>query len=89
MTREEMEAKVRESYEVWNRHDAAGVAAYLHPDCVFHDNSRELRGRDQAQAAAQAYFDAFSDVHTSWCRCTWTATPSFRNGAAPVLTTAS
>lgn len=58
-----MEAKVRESYEGWNRHDAAGAAAHLHPDCVGHDNSREWRGRGQAQAAAQAFFDAFSDLH--------------------------
>lgn len=63
MTREEMEAKVRETFEAWNRQDAAGTVEMIAPDCVYLDNDLEIRGRDAIQAAAQAYFDAFPDLH--------------------------
>ena len=63
MTREEMEAKVRSGFDAWNRHDAAGAMEDIAPDCVGYDNNREMNGRDAMQAAAQAYFDAISDLH--------------------------
>ncbi len=63
MTRDEMEAKVRDNLEAWNRQDAAGTVEMIAPDCVYVDNNTEIRGRDAMQAAAQAYFDAFPDLH--------------------------
>src|SRR3954469_14007924 len=63
MTREELEAKVRENFDAWNRHDAAGAVGMIAPDCAGYDNNREMHGRDEMQAAAQAYFDAISDLH--------------------------
>lgn len=63
MTREEMEAMVRESVEAWNRQDAAGTVEMVALDCVYRDNNTEIRGRDAMQAATQAYFVAFPDLH--------------------------
>ncbi len=63
MTRDEMEAKVRDTYDAWNLHDAAGVVEMCAPDCVLYDNAREIRGRDGIQTMAQDYLDAFPDLH--------------------------
>src|SRR3954454_3276454 len=62
MTREEMEAKVRAGYDAWNRHDAAGTVADIADDCVAYDNANQMNGPGEMQAAAQTYFDAFSDL---------------------------
>jgi steroid delta-isomerase-like uncharacterized protein len=62
MTRDQMEAKVRQNFAAWNRHDAAAVAELMAPDATLHDNARELRGREEIQAMAQGYFDAFPDL---------------------------
>src|SRR3954454_340400 len=63
MTRDEMEAAVREGYEAWNNHDAAGTVWLCAPDCDRRDNNREMHGIEEMKAAAQAYFDAFPDLH--------------------------
>jgi steroid delta-isomerase-like uncharacterized protein len=63
MIREELEGKVRDNLEAWNRQDAAGTVEIVAPDCVYIDNNVEMRGREAMQAAAQAYFDAFPDLH--------------------------
>src|SRR4051812_42881498 len=63
MTREEMEATVRETFDAWNRHDAAGTVARIADDCVAYDNANQMNGPTEMQAAAQTYFDAFSDLH--------------------------
>jgi steroid delta-isomerase-like uncharacterized protein len=63
VTRDEIEAKVRETYDAWNRHDAAGVAQTYALDCVLRDNARETSGRDGIKGLAEDYLDAFPDLH--------------------------
>jgi steroid delta-isomerase-like uncharacterized protein len=63
MNREELEQKVRENYDAWNRHDAAGTVEIIAEDCVSYDNNTEMHGKDAMQAAAEAYFGAFPDLH--------------------------
>lgn len=62
MNIDELEAKVRDSYKAWNRHDAAGCVAMLAPDCLLCDNGRPVSGREAIRARMQAYFDASPDL---------------------------
>jgi steroid delta-isomerase-like uncharacterized protein len=62
MTREEMEGAVRQGYEAWNHHAAAGTVAMCAPDCVFMDNFHEMHGIEEMKAGAEEYFEAFPDL---------------------------
>lgn len=62
MDRRELEAKVRETFKAWNRHDAAGCVEMLAPDCVLCDNGQPVQGREAIRARMQAYFKAFPDL---------------------------
>jgi steroid delta-isomerase-like uncharacterized protein len=58
-------AAVRKSTELWNAHDAKGVAALLSEDYVLESDTlpAPVRGRKATADMVQMYLNAFPDLH--------------------------
>ena len=63
MTREEIEARIRDGFDAWNAHDADRVVAlYAEGGVMVLPSGEEVRDRGAMRAAVQQYFDAFPDL---------------------------
>ena len=64
MTKDEVTAKVRRSFEVWNSHDAEGQAQFYTSASTVRDSGdpdNAAKGQDAIVARARTILDGFSD----------------------------
>jgi steroid delta-isomerase-like uncharacterized protein len=67
MSRREMLERADAALAAWNRGDAAGVVANMAEDVIWRDVALglPLQGTAALEEAAQAYMDAFPDLHVT------------------------
>src|SRR3954451_11203940 len=66
MTKDEVAAKVRQTFEVWNRHDAEGQAQFYTSTATVRDSAdpdNAAKGQDAIVARARMILDGFSDAN--------------------------
>ena len=65
MTKDELAAQARQSFDPWNAHDAEGVASFYSNLAIVRDSAdpdNEAKGRDAIVARAQMILGGFSDA---------------------------
>ena len=65
MTKDEVTAKVRRTFEVWNAHDAEGQAQFYTSAATVRDSAdpdNAAKGQDAIVARARMILDGFSDA---------------------------
>jgi steroid delta-isomerase-like uncharacterized protein len=67
MSRREILDRADEALAAWNRGDAAGVVANMADDVIWRDVAlgMPMQGPEALEQAAQAYMDAFPDLHVT------------------------
>jgi steroid delta-isomerase-like uncharacterized protein len=65
MTKDELAAQIRQSFDVWNEHDADGLARFYADAAIVRDAAdpdNAAKGKDAILARAQMILNGFSDA---------------------------